>query len=121
MIFETILAYGGFSGDVSKDMLKIYYYFIPYLIIFSAEVWMIYVISKKSMLFSFIALLTHFISVAVLAPMMGVKGEYGPHHIGDEITRQSLGVLTLIIFTFPLIHYLNRRFYKGKNLRVSSE
>lgn len=79
------LAYGGFSGDVEKDMVKIYAFIFPKLIFLLIEFYLIWRLSRRSVFMSLFAILIHLISVAILLPALGVMGDYGPHHVGLEI------------------------------------
>lgn len=112
-IFD-ILAYGGFSGDIDKDMNKIYAFIIPKIFLLIVEFSIIYIVSKKSISLCILSLLSHCLLIYFIFPMMGVMGNYGPHHVGDEIIRECAFAFSIFILFIPF-YFFTMNHYKEHN------
>ena len=113
---DFLLAYGGFSGDVSKDMSKIYAFIFPKLIFLSIELYLIYVIGKKSSYQSILVILIHLVLVALYLPMLGVMGEYGPHHMGSELSAKIITIYTCFILALPFLIFIQKKLSKAEKI-----
>ncbi|NQZ60135.1 MAG: hypothetical protein HRT88_22005 [Lentisphaeraceae bacterium] len=108
-MIEFVIAYGGFSENIGKDMSLIITKIIPHLCAFWVLILSTYFISQKFPKAILIAVLVYLLISAFVWPSLGVMGAYGPAHVASHISARIWLFATVIILSMPLVTYIKKK------------